>query len=179
MCGCGRVVGSIYTQNMPKSPASFLDGLGVPHRSVSHPPIYSVQDGIDLGLPELMGVPMEHLVKNLLLQDTHGRLVLIVALGDARLDLKGIAHKLGCSRLSFASPQTMTEVLGSEPGSASLFDLLNNPHAQEVTVFLDCGEVDGDIGFPEDGNTRTILFPAKFLPKVVDRLTNQTDRLSA
>lgn len=69
--------------------AAFVEGLDVPCRTVEHAPLFTVQDGIDHGVAELMGVPPEHLVKNLLLRDTHGDLYLVVALGDTRLDLKG------------------------------------------------------------------------------------------
>lgn len=53
--------------------AAFFEGLDVPCRTVEHAPLFTVQDGIDHGVAELMGVAPEHLVKNLLLRDTHGQ----------------------------------------------------------------------------------------------------------
>lgn len=155
--------------------AAFVEGLDVPCRTVEHAPLFTVQDGIDRGVAELMGVPPEHLVKNLLLRDTHGDLYLVVALGDTRLDLKGLARALGSTRLSFAPAETMRETLGAAPGCASMLGLLHNPHAQSIHLVIDeaVAGVQGDIGFAAGGNTRTVLFPAAALPTVAKALCPQ------
>ena len=152
--------------------AAFVESLGVPCRTVEHAPLFTVQDGIDHGVAELMGVAPEHLVKNLLLRDTHGNLYLVVAFGDTRLDLKGLARALGSTRLSFAPAKTMRETLGADPGCASMLGLLHNPHAQSIHLVIDeaVAGVQGDIGFAAGGNTRTVLFPAAALPTVAKAL---------
>lgn len=155
--------------------AAFFEGLDVPCRTVEHAPLFTVQDGIDHGVAELMGVAPEHLVKNLLLRDTHGDLYLVVAFGDTRLDLKGLARALGSTRLSFALAETMHESLGADPGCASMLGLLHNPHAQSIHLVIDeaVAGVQGDIGFAAGGNTRTVLFPAAALPTVAKALCPQ------
>src|SRR5947208_509272 len=65
---------------MPASPDdlfAFLDGLGIAHRTVSHPPLFTVEQS-----QALRGtIPGGH-TKNLFLRDKKGRLFLVVALED-------------------------------------------------------------------------------------------------
>lgn len=145
-----------------------LDGLGIKHVVVEHPPIFTIAEGIDAGVVAQLGVPVEHLVKCLLLRNTHDDLFLAVAAGEGRVDLKAVARCVGSTRLSFANAETMHTTLGSEPGSASLFDLYDNDHASDVRVIIDerIPGFEGDIGFHDGGNTRTLLFEAVSLPRV-------------
>ena len=95
--------------------------------------------------------------------------MLVVAAGESRVDLKAVARGLGTTRLSFAAPDRMRDILGSGPGSASLFDLLDNPRAGGIRVAVDerIPALPGDIGFHAGGNMSTVLFPAESLPRVV------------
>lgn len=163
------------TEHQHTGYAAFIESLDVPCRTVEHAPLFTVQDGIDCGVADLMGVPPEHLVKNLLLRDTHGDLYLVVAFGDTRLDLKGLARALGSTRLSFAPAETMREMLGADPGCASMLGLLHNPHAQSIQLVIDeaIAGVTGDIGFAAGSNTRTVLFPASALTTVAAALCPQ------
>ena len=66
---------------MPASPAALfacLDGLGIAHRTVTHPPLFTVEQS-----RELRGqIPGGH-TKNLFLKDKKGELYLVVALEAA------------------------------------------------------------------------------------------------
>ncbi|MFX8945974.1 YbaK/EbsC family protein, partial [Acinetobacter baumannii] len=61
--------------------------------------------------------------KNLFLQDKKGRLYLVVALADTRVDLKALQKRLGVDRWSFGKPELLLEVLGVTPGSVTPFAL--------------------------------------------------------
>jgi Ala-tRNA(Pro) deacylase len=120
---------------MPATPAdlfAFLDQLKIPHSTVSHPPLFTVEQS-----RELRGkIPGGH-TKNLFLRDKRGAYYLIVAGEQATIDLKGLHRRMGASgRFSFASPGALQELLGVEPGSVTPFGAINDV-GRKVTVVLD------------------------------------------
>jgi Ala-tRNA(Pro) deacylase len=121
---------------MPSSPAdlfAFLDRLGIFHQTVSHPPLFTVEQS-----QALRGaIPGGH-TKNLFLKDKRGALYLVVAPEDAAIDLKGLHHRLDAGRLSFGSADLLRAVWGVEPGAVTPFGAINDA-AQKVTVILDAG----------------------------------------
>ncbi len=111
---------------------AFLDGLGIAHKTVTHPPVFTVEES-----QALRGqLPGGH-TKNLFLRDKKQALYLVVACEDALIDLKGLHRLLGASgRFSFGSADLMREVLGVEPGSVTPFAAINDT-AGRITVVLD------------------------------------------
>jgi Ala-tRNA(Pro) deacylase len=120
---------------MPASPAdlfAFLDRLAIPHSTVSHPPLFTVEQS-----RELRGTIAGGHTKNLFLKDKHGAYYLVVASEDAAIDLKGLHRRLGAKgRFSFGSAEALRELLGVEPGSVTPFAALNDV-AGKVQVVLD------------------------------------------
>jgi Ala-tRNA(Pro) deacylase len=120
---------------MPKSPEDLfaaLDRLGIQYRTVTHPPLFTVEQS-----RELRGqIPGGH-TKNLFLRDKKGAIFLVVALEDAEIDLKGLHRLLGASgRFSFGSADLLREVWGVEPGSVTPFGAINDSEGR-ATVVLD------------------------------------------
>jgi Ala-tRNA(Pro) deacylase len=120
---------------MPATPAdlfAFLDQLGIPHSTVSHLPLFTVEQS-----RALRGkIPGGH-TKNLFLRDKRGAYYLIVAGEEATIDLKGLHRRMGAGgRFSFASPGALQELLGVEPGSVTPFGAINDVGGK-VTVVLD------------------------------------------
>ncbi len=120
---------------MPSTPTdlfAFLDRLGIPHSTVSHPPLFTVEQS-----RALRGtIPGGH-TKNLFLRDKRGAYYLIVASEDAPIDLKGLHRRLGASgRFSFGSAIALQELLGVEPGSVTPFAVINDVDSK-VAVVLD------------------------------------------
>jgi Ala-tRNA(Pro) deacylase len=120
---------------MPASPDelfAYLDSLGIAHRTVSHPPVFTVEEA----RARRGQVPAGH-TKNLFLRDKKGALFLIVAPEDATIELKSLHRLLGASgRFLFSSAELMRETLGVEPGSVTPFAVIND-EAARVTVILD------------------------------------------
>jgi Ala-tRNA(Pro) deacylase len=108
-----------------------LAELGIASRTVEHEAVFTVAESSRLERE----LPGGH-TKNLFLKDKRDRLFLVVALGSARIDLKGLHGKLGCDRLSFGRPELLMEVLGVPAGSVTPFALIND-RARRVTVILD------------------------------------------
>jgi len=113
---------------------AYLDSLGIAHKTVTHPPVFTVEEG-----RELRGaIPGGH-TKNLFLRDKKGTPYLVVAGEDAVVELRALHRLLGASgRFSFGSAELMRELLGVEPGSVTPFAAINDT-AKRVTVVLDAG----------------------------------------
>ena len=101
---------------------AFLDAHGVAHGTLDHPPVFRVEDGLEIKA----ALPGGH-TKNLFLKDAKGQLWLVSALGETRIDLKTLPVLIGAARLSFGSEQRLVDALGVRPGSVTAFALLNDP----------------------------------------------------
>lgn len=109
-------------ENDPSAHAfKLLDQLGIPHRTVEHPPLHTVEES-----QRLRGeLPGGH-VKNLFLKDKGSQLYLVTAEESAPLDLKTLDKAIGAKgRLSFASAEQLLGHLGILPGSVSPLALVN------------------------------------------------------
>ena len=119
---------------MPTSPEAliaYLDGLGIQTTTHTHPPVFTVDEA-----QALRGtLPGGH-CKNLFLKDKKGRLWLVVALEDSKVDLKTLDKRIGSARLSFGNGDLLWEVLGVRPGSVTPFAVINDTE-HRVTVVLE------------------------------------------
>jgi Ala-tRNA(Pro) deacylase len=120
---------------MPVTPAelfAFLDRLGIAHRTVTHAPLFTVEQSQALrGM-----IPGGH-TKNLFLKDKKDALFLVVAAEDAVIDLKSLHRLLGASgRLSFGAADLLREALGVEPGAVTPFGAINDT-SRRVSIVLD------------------------------------------
>ena len=153
----------------------FFDALGVKHRTVEHPPIFTVEEG--RGFKASM--PGGH-SKNLFLKDKKDRLFLAVAHCDTKVDIVGYGRAAGAKgRLSFGRPELMTATLGVIPGAVTPFALINETSRALVEVALDTRLMDWDaIWFhPLENTASTAISPADlmaflkacgFAPRLVD-----------
>lgn len=121
---------------MPTTPEAlfaFLDGLGIAHKTVTHPPLFTVEQS-----QALRGtIPGGH-TKNLFLKDKKDAVFLVVAPEQGRVDLKTLHHKLGASRFSFGSAALLEELLGVSPGAVTAFGAINDKTSR-VNVVVDAG----------------------------------------
>jgi Ala-tRNA(Pro) deacylase len=120
---------------MPATPEelfALLDGLGIAHRTVSHPPMFTVEQSRALR----GSIPGGH-TKNLFLRDKRGAFYLVAALEDAVIDLKALGPRLGASgRFSFGPADAMRQLLGVEPGAVTPFGVINDRDGH-ISVVLD------------------------------------------
>jgi Ala-tRNA(Pro) deacylase len=120
---------------MPASPDDLfacLDRLGIAHRTVRHPAVFTVEEA-----RALRGQVAGGHTKNLFLRDKKGALFLVVAPEDATIELRALHRLLGASgRFSFGSADLLRETLGVEPGAVTPFAVMNDTQHQ-VTVVLD------------------------------------------
>lgn len=114
-----------------------LDQLGIAHRTVEHPPVFTVEEA-----KALRGNLPGHHIKNLFLRNKKEEMWLVVALEDRAIDLKRLGEVLGAGRLSFGSADRLKRCLGVEPGSVTPFALVNDG-AHAVQLVLDRAIADG------------------------------------
>jgi Ala-tRNA(Pro) deacylase len=129
---------------------AFLDAHGVAHATLEHPPVFRVEEGLEIKA----ALPGGH-SKNLFLKDARGQLWLISALGETAIDLKRLHTVIGSGRLSFGNPALMEQTLGVTPGSVTAFGLVNDVE-RRVRFVLDAALAAADpVNFHPLGNDAT------------------------
>lgn len=94
---------------------------------------------------------------------------LVIMPSNKAFNTKVFCEKIGCSRVSFASPEYINEFLGVQPGTITVMSLLNDVH-KKVKVVIDRSVVDDEWFACNPGaNTTHIKFKTedllnKFLP---------------
>jgi Ala-tRNA(Pro) deacylase len=120
---------------MPATPDelfAYLDTLGIAHKTVTHPAVFTVEEARDL-----RGAIAGGHTKNLFLRDKKGATYLVVAPEDAAIKLRSLHRLLGASgRFSFGSAELMRDLLGVLPGSVTPFAAINDKEGR-VSVVLD------------------------------------------
>jgi Ala-tRNA(Pro) deacylase len=117
---------------------AFLDAHGVAHSTLDHPPVFRVEEGLEIKA----ALPGGH-TKNLFLKDAKGQLWLISALGETVIDLKRLHTVIGSARLSFGNAELMAQTLGVTPGSVTAFGLINDVE-HRVRFVLDAALAQAD-----------------------------------
>lgn len=141
----------------PEDLCAFLTTLGVAFSLHRHAALHTVAES-----QAMRGqIPGLH-TKNLFLRDKPGRLFLLCAAEDARIDLKSIHQTLGgAGRVSFGSAEKLEAFWGVRPGAVTPFGAVNDADGR-VTVALDEGLMQADrVNFHPLVNTMTLgLAPA-------------------
>ena len=108
-----------------------LQKLHIPFTRVDHDTAQTMEDCVAIG--EKLGVVI---CKNLVLPPRNKSAFYLLCMPDDKpFSTKDFSKQIGSSRLSFASPEDMEELLGVQPGSASILALMNDPdHRVELCV---------------------------------------------
>ena len=100
----------------------FLDNHQIEYERHDHPPVYTVED-VNRFVPPLPAAK----TKSLFLRDAKGlRHFLVIVKGEKRVNLKALPKLLESSRLRFGSQERLKKYLGVDPGSVSLFAVVND-----------------------------------------------------
>ena len=129
---------------------ALFDQIGLAHRTIRHAAVFHVGEGDEIKA----ALPGGH-TKNLFLKDAKGRLWLVSALGQTRIDLKALPAVIGSAKLSFGAEALLEEALGVRAGSVTAFALINDPE-HRVTFVLDAALLAHDlVNFHPLTNTAT------------------------
>jgi Ala-tRNA(Pro) deacylase len=126
---------------MPATPDdlfAFLDKLGITHPTITHPPVFTVEEA-----KRLRGTIVGGHTKNLFLKDKRDAVFLVTALEHAAIDLKTLHQRVGAARFSFGPADLLRELLGVEPGAVTPFGVINDTGGR-VTVVLDQAMLEHD-----------------------------------
>ena len=159
---------------VPTAVRELLDSARADWRVVRHPPLDTIDQGLELGIADILGLPAENLSKFLLLEDVGGLLILLVAKGITRPDLRQVRALVGCRRLHMASAATLRECLDTVPGRVSLLDLVG--HRGKVgTVVLDGNltATDRQTALPLGSDDISVCLPGSCLPDLARKLVSQ------
>ena len=110
----------------------FLDALGIDYDRVDHDYADTIEDCH--AVEKVLG---NAICKNLFLcnrQKTQYYLLMLE--GDKVFKTKDLSKQLGVSRLSFAGPDDMVELLGVHPGSVTVLGLMNDKE-KKVQLVMD------------------------------------------
>ena len=142
--------------------------LGIPHEYHEHAAAHTMADC--LALP--YAAPDVTFCKNLLLCNTpKTAFYLYVTLPDKAFRTGDISKRLGSSRLSFAPPECLPEMLHLESGSLSPLGLWFDTEQRIRLAFDKDVQRKGRIAFHPCDNTATVLFDQQvFFEQVVPAL---------
>jgi Ala-tRNA(Pro) deacylase len=116
-----------------------LDEMGITHRTIDHPPVFTVEEA-----KRLRGSLPGGNCKSLFLRNKKGRMWLVVVPEDHRADLSVLAESLGSPRLSFASPERLMTHLGVIPGAVTPLAVVNDVDG-EVQVAVAASLIEEDL----------------------------------
>lgn len=117
-----------------------LDELGIKTTTTAHEAAFTVEQS-KLLTSHIAGAH----TKNLFVKDKKGRLFLVVAEHERRIDLKRLHEVIGASgRLSFCSADQMMVCLGVTPGSVTALAVVHDRN-KAVTVILDAGLMEHEL----------------------------------
>jgi Ala-tRNA(Pro) deacylase len=113
-----------------------LDQLGIAHRTVEHPPVFTVEEA-----KALRGNLPGHHIKNLFLRNKKEEMWLVTVEESKRVDLKALGERLtgatgGAAKLSFGSADRLMQYLGVIPGAVTPFAVINDK-GKAVRMVLD------------------------------------------
>lgn len=126
--------------------------LNIDSKPLPYPVSHTVEEG-----KELRGNMKGTFTKNLLLKDKKHQLFLISVFEDQEVNLKKLHKSIGANgRLSFASDETMIDLLGVIPGSLTPLGIINDK-GNQVKVVIDKDLLDKDqVNFHPLINTESI-----------------------
>lgn len=111
---------------------ALLDALGIRYRRIEHERAETME--LCAAISDALNV---RICKNLFLCNRQQTAFYLLTMPeDKPFHTKDLSHQIGSSRLSFAPPEKMEELLGCSPGSASVLGLRNDAE-HRVRLLMD------------------------------------------
>lgn len=149
----------------------FFDALGIKHQTYHHKPVFTCEESMDVEIP----APG---TKNLFLKDDKKQFWIISALQKTKIDLKAVAKTLDTKGLRFAQPELLREYLGVEPGSVTIYALINDV-TKKVFPILDQKIFDAEVTcFHPLKNDATTVIASRDLIKFIEALGREYQLLA-
>ena len=143
--------------NNRKKVLEYLESKNIIFEMIEHPPTPTIVDAL-----KYWGKMESTHCKNLFFRNHKGnRHYLVIIEHKKQIIIKDLEQKLKQGKLSFASEKRMAKYLSIQPGSVSLFGLINDTE-NHVFVFLDKDLLDSkSISFHPNDNTASLKISQK------------------
>ena len=140
-----------------------LDERKIPYRFQEHPPIYTIEEMLDLDMDG-----KEDVAKNLFLRDDKKRnYYLVVVREEKRVNLNELREKICSRRLTFASEEDLDRIMKLIRGSVTPLGILNDTE-HLVQVYIDRSFEHKIIGCHPNTNTATVWLETDDLVKLIE-----------
>jgi Ala-tRNA(Pro) deacylase len=151
----------------------FLKENDIEYERHDHPPVYTVED-----VERLVPVLPAARTKNLFFRDKKGRRhFLVVVPAEKRVDIKALPDAIGSSRLSFGSADRLKKYLGVDPGSVSIFAIVNDSDRAVEVIIDEALWVSEAFQFHPLVNTSTLVISRENLSRFIDLTGHKAKRL--
>lgn len=128
-----------------------------------HSAVYTIEELDALNLPH-----SEEIVKNLFLRDDKKRNYYLVTVpGHKTVNLKSLSERIPSRKLSFASEESLGELLMLERGHVTPLGVLNNTQKNVIVVF-DKSLQNRRIGVHPMENTATVFIAFEDIKKLIE-----------
>lgn len=144
-----------------------LQELNIDYKLLDHHAVYTVEEAKKLeNMLEGVGC------KNLFLTDKKDNYYLLVLEENKKANLKELAKQLNVSRLTFASPEELKEILALEPGSVTPLSIINDS-SNKVLLILDELLIDKTLLAHPNTNTQTVSLKFNDLEKLIEHTNHK------
>ncbi len=155
---------NLMQAEIEKSIYDILADLDIEYEKIDHPAVFTVEEAekydseIDAGK-----------CKNLFLRNYKGDShYLLIAESTKKIDLKKLSSLINEKKLSFATPERLSEHLGLTPGSVSPFGLINDI-SKSVRVLIDESLLKHEkLSFHPNINTSTLIIKTDDFKRFLD-----------
>jgi Ala-tRNA(Pro) deacylase len=110
----------------------FLDKHGIPYLRFDHPAVFTVEEA-EAALPNIPGAGTKNLF---LFSPSRERFLLLMTLGEKRVDLKAFAATAGLTKIQFAPEEQLQEFLQVSRGGVTALGLINDT-GKHVELWID------------------------------------------
>ena len=143
-----------------------LNELAISYETVFHPPAFTTEEANQY----IEGKECVR-TKSLFLTNRKKTAYYLLIMDDSkRLDIAKFQESVGSKRLSFASPIHLMEKLGVEPGTVSIFGIMNN-HEKDVQIYFDADIITEEImSFHPNFNEITLFLKTSDILRFIEEL---------
>ena len=139
-----------------------LDQYGMAYEAFEHPAVYSIEEMDALNLPH-----SERVAKNLFLRDDKKQHYYLVTVpGHKTVNLRSLREQIASRKLTFASEESLRELLMLEKGHVTPLGVLNNAEKNVIVIF-DRSLQNRQIGIHPMENTATIFMAFEDVEKLI------------
>ena len=144
-----------------------MEQLGVDGEIIEHPETNGTRSEV---IAKALNVPLEHIIKCLILKSKDGSLVAAVILGNQKLDVKKVESIFKKKKLSLASSESVQKATGYSIGGVPPFVVINRFPSCVDSEVVNKSYVIGSAGTPYHG--------LKFDPTIFKRFDVKIDDIS-